>query len=160
MTKRKPRKGRPAQPKDKPMEVALAARMKHTGLPEALAKHQEAATELGRLWLRGVISLEQRMAGEALAKMRRDAMSAMEAPVGFIHEDGKPAVDWDAKGFDRETYTDLAIKAVGKWEAFKAMVPYVVLKVCIDDVPCTDDGLLGLGLSDLAKRLGIIREVA
>ena len=120
------RKKRNPKPQEDMCKVAIDARQRVYGIPEEQAKHEKAGTVLGRLWLSGAITTEQREAGEKYLELYNAAMRAINAPDGLaVSDSGGSSGD-----VVTDEYIAWAIKAVERYEVMKAAIhdlsPYAI----------------------------------
>lgn len=129
MAKHKAKKGRPAKPYENPAEVALNARMKHTGLSKALAATQEAGTVVGRLRLAGAITEPLYEAAKRFYKEHTEAMCTLLGPVGL--ERTNPGTNADEAS---DKYVAWAIAAVASYQVAKSRlndVEWAAIEECV-----------------------------
>jgi hypothetical protein len=139
------------------MAVALAARHRVYGVPKELCKDQFAGSELGRLYLAGVITSGQREAGQRLLEWHASAMRALQAPDGLAVTDGGSATGDLVTG----EYVEWATRAVARWEVAKVWLKAIgsygaaeLLRVCITDRPPKDEATFINALGKLARLMG------
>ncbi len=139
------------------MQTAIAYRMTRYGLTEAQAKDQHAATELGRLWLRGLITEAMRRGGELYLEVYENMLRAIKAPVG-LRKATEGGSDGDTASL---TYIEWAVGAVAKWNAFRLRGWPCLQAVVIEDQPVGSMlHELRFALTILAKRFGVGSYVA
>lgn len=68
------------EPREDQTAIVLVARMKHHGLTEGQARDQKAATEHGRMFLRGLISITGHDLAERYGRLRRAWLAITGAP--------------------------------------------------------------------------------
>lgn len=139
------------------MQTVIDYRMQRYGLSEAQAKHQCAATELGRLWLSGRITTDQREAGERWLELHDEMLRAIKAPVGLR----KTNLSGDGGDLTTDEYIEWAIGAVAKWKVFEMKGWPCLPHVVIADQPAGEMlDELRMALTILAKRFGIVAQLA
>jgi hypothetical protein len=162
MGKHKAKRGRPAKPYENPAEVALNARMKHTGLPRPLAGHERAGTVLGRLRLLGMrtndkegITEPQYEAGTRFLEAYTKKTGAIMPPAGL--EKVNPGANADEP---TEDYLEWAIAAVARFWVVRDRLTddqwHVIDWVVINDREHPDLGLLKAALTVCARSYGLI----
>lgn len=155
MGKSKSRRGRPAKPYENPAEVALNARMKHTGLAKTQAATQDAGTVIGRLRLANTITEPLYEAAKRFYKDHAEAMCTLLGPIGF--ERTSPGVNADEP---TEDYIAWAIAALARYRVAKDRLnddEWSAIEECVlEDREPYDLGDLKSALTCCAKGYGLI----
>lgn len=152
-------KGRPPKPYENPIEVAVKARMRHTGLTEDQARHVRAGTVVGRLSMAGKLSDPLYEAAVMFHKLWTEAMAATLGPQGFERTGMGSASD-----VPTPDYIEWAIAAVSRYRLAKDRLSdeewYAMEETVIEDRDPFNLEQLRSALTVCAKGYGLIRAKA
>jgi hypothetical protein len=152
------------QPAESPREQA--ARMPHRRALGAHALDQGAASELGRMVLRGELAATLALAGETYAGIWRGYVATLDAPQHGYPGQGRNLACFGCPSPDERKFCRCDLLRRIYLEAYRALISTgggaepLVRCVAIDDRPCAAEGLPGLirGLSALAVKFGLVRQ--